>query len=311
MKIRTELSEWLADFERKNHRALRVLHLGNIANNAFLNAKFMRSVGIDAEVATRDYYHIMATPEWEEEVVRGDWGDDNRPDFKTSTVGDYARPRWFMQGTIDETDEYLRARTNLENVWSALGSRKPVFEPETTSQTRGSAEDSNTNETSRHVVNNCSETASERPASSIPSRSLGDRIASRVLRTILPDPVRRGHLRGLIFGSNEAMKSQGPAAENFTLEFIKKFDDMFPDRQDRLTQEDLLPYSSLLAPLNSIFSNYDIVQAYGTDPIFPMLTSKTRYVAFEHGTLRDFIRNDNATNRLTALAYRLADHILV
>jgi hypothetical protein len=271
MKIRTELSEWLADFRRRHHRPLRVLHCGNIANNAFLNAKFMRSVGIDAEVVSRDYYHIMATAEWEEALVTGGWGDDNRPDFNVSNIGDYTRPRWFMQGTIWQTDEYLRARNNLENAWLALGSK--------VSPTEASAK-----------------------------ASLAKRIARRAFRMILSDPVRRGHLADLIFGPGKGSKNPESA---HLKKMVEKFDTFFPDRPDRLTQEELVPYSSLIEPLNSIFSNYDIVQAYGIEPILTMLASKTPYVAFEHGTLRDFIRNDNVTNRLTALAYRLADHVLV
>src|ERR1700722_6744013 len=132
MKIRTDLIEWLADFRQRHHRPLRVLHMGNIANNAFLNAKFMRSVGIDADVVTRDYYHVMAAPEWGGAVVKGDWGDDHRPDFNMSIIGDYTRPRWFIQGTLEQTEEYLLARNNLENAWLALGSKKAVSPPETT-----------------------------------------------------------------------------------------------------------------------------------------------------------------------------------
>jgi hypothetical protein len=272
MKIRTDLIDWLADFQLKNHRPLRVLHVGNIANNAFVNAKFMRSVGVDAEVMSRDYYHIMATPEWEEAVVRGNWGDDNRPEFNTSIIGDYKRPRWFMQGTLEQTDKYLRARNNLiiqgmehqaatdglEKAWLGLGLKTS-------------------------------------PTAEVRSRSLAKRIARRALREIFPDPTHRGYLRGLI-------ELKG---------FTRKFDDCFPGRPDRLTQKDLVPYAGTIGLLESIFSNYDVVQGYGTEPILPMLASKTPYVAFEHGTLRDFIRNDNAINRLTALAYRLADHVLV
>jgi glycosyltransferase involved in cell wall biosynthesis len=271
MKIRTDLIDWLADFQLQNHRPLRVLHVGNIANNAFLNAKFMRSVGIDAEVMSRDYYHIMATAEWEEAVVRGNWGDDDRPEFNTSIIGDYKRPRWFMQGTLEQTDKYLQARNNLkrqgtEHLSATASSEKAWLD-------LGSAP----------------------TAARVRSRALVKRIARRALREIFPDSFRRRYLRDL-----------------FELEkFTRKFDECFPGRPDRLTQKDLVPYSGTIGLLESIFSNYDVVQGYGTEPILPMLASKTPYVAFEHGTLRDFIRNDNALNRLTALAYRLADHVLV
>ncbi len=65
-----ESLEWLRSFQKKHGRALRVLHVGNIADNAYINAKFLRSVGVDAHVLCCDYYHIMATPEWEDVELR-------------------------------------------------------------------------------------------------------------------------------------------------------------------------------------------------------------------------------------------------
>ena len=61
-----QAATWLADFERLKGRPLRVLHIGNIANNAYNNARIQRQRGIDAYVLSFDYYHIMATPEWED-----------------------------------------------------------------------------------------------------------------------------------------------------------------------------------------------------------------------------------------------------
>ena len=44
----------------------RVLHIGNIANNAYLNARILNEAGIPSDVLVYDYYHVMACPEWEE-----------------------------------------------------------------------------------------------------------------------------------------------------------------------------------------------------------------------------------------------------
>jgi hypothetical protein len=56
-------------------RPLRVLHLGNIANNAFNNAWIQRQRGIDAYVVPYENYHIMSCPEWKEATFEGDLGD--------------------------------------------------------------------------------------------------------------------------------------------------------------------------------------------------------------------------------------------
>ncbi|KAG1702758.1 hypothetical protein GQR58_004261 [Nymphon striatum] len=47
-------ANWLEEFEIENGRPLRVLHIGNIANNAFINAKIMRKIGIHADVVPQN-----------------------------------------------------------------------------------------------------------------------------------------------------------------------------------------------------------------------------------------------------------------
>src|SRR2546421_4301610 len=88
---------WLREFERKHGRPLRVLHVGNIANNAYLNAKFLRQAGIDCHVLCYDYYEVASTPEWEEWDGRG-----------------YSRPTWFVQGPVVLSTRYLHALVSGE-----------------------------------------------------------------------------------------------------------------------------------------------------------------------------------------------------
>ena len=108
------LLRWLEEFKRDHGRPLRVLHHGNIANNGYLNAKFLRAVGVDAHVMSSDFYHSMGTPEWEEIEVTHPYGSDSAPDFSVSDLGEYLRPDWFFYGTIHEclqqaTSNALRA----------------------------------------------------------------------------------------------------------------------------------------------------------------------------------------------------------
>jgi len=74
-------AEWAAAWRGRLERAPRVLHLGNIANNAYLNAKILRSSGVEADVLCCDYYHIMGCPEWEDADLAGDHGSDDLPDW--------------------------------------------------------------------------------------------------------------------------------------------------------------------------------------------------------------------------------------
>jgi glycosyltransferase involved in cell wall biosynthesis len=91
----------------------------------------------------------------------------------------------------------------------------------------------------------------------------------------------------------------------------RDFATLFPNRMDQLNLSDLAPYLKVIKPLEELFAKYDIVQGYATDPILPLVCDKRPFVAFEHGTLRDFIRENNPLHRLTALAYRKADHVFI
>ncbi|MBM3678899.1 MAG: hypothetical protein FJW96_13625, partial [Actinobacteria bacterium] len=90
-------------------RPLRVLHIGNIANNAYNNAKIQRAAGIEADVLCYDYYHVMGCPEWEDADFEGDVGDPFFPDWWAVDLGGYERPRWFVQGRASVCRAYLTA----------------------------------------------------------------------------------------------------------------------------------------------------------------------------------------------------------
>ena len=45
---------------------MKILHVGNVAMNAYNNAKFLRRRRIEADVLVCDYTHIMGQPEWED-----------------------------------------------------------------------------------------------------------------------------------------------------------------------------------------------------------------------------------------------------
>ena len=57
---------WIESFREARGRPLRVLHIGNVANNAYNNAKLLNRAGLDCDVICYDYYHMMSCPEWED-----------------------------------------------------------------------------------------------------------------------------------------------------------------------------------------------------------------------------------------------------
>jgi glycosyltransferase involved in cell wall biosynthesis len=73
----------------------RVLHLGNILNNGYLNAKFLRRRGWAADSVTIDYRHVQAQPEWEEVPVVNPKLSHFDPDWSAIDLGGYERVDWF------------------------------------------------------------------------------------------------------------------------------------------------------------------------------------------------------------------------
>ena len=83
---------------------MRVLHVGNVANNGYLNAKFQRRVGIEAD-AICDETHILSLPEWEDADLHGTFDPDPNPS-ELAREGHWERPPWI----IEPSDPVARRR---------------------------------------------------------------------------------------------------------------------------------------------------------------------------------------------------------
>lgn len=109
--VPTEHGGWLRDFEHEHGRPFRVLHIGNVANNAYLNAKILNRAGVASDVLCYSYYHIMGCPEWEDAPFDGKVDDPFLPDWSRVDLNGFQRPRWFAQGPMATAVAYLRARS--------------------------------------------------------------------------------------------------------------------------------------------------------------------------------------------------------
>jgi hypothetical protein len=97
-----------SEFEGGTTRPLRILHVGNIANNAYLSAKAQRAHGLDAVVVSPRPPFIMGFPEWEE--ISFQVHDHNHLD---GVIGgsDFQSPDWFVSGSWDHI------RTKVGSRW--------------------------------------------------------------------------------------------------------------------------------------------------------------------------------------------------
>lgn len=268
--------EWLADFEASHGRALRVLHVGNIAANGYLNAKFLRRIGVEADVLCHDYNHVMAMPEWEDVDLRRSHSDDNSPVFHRSDVAGFERPDWFIQGPLPFCVEKMAARRGVAfSLWRMVRWRVLV-----TLRLVGKS--------LRYILRRV---APNRIGTGLVAelRAFVGKSVRYVLRRGAPDRI-----------------GTGPVAE-----LLATFRNRFPERPDRLTAEDVAAHAGSWKDYADMFAAYDIIQCYATEPVFALLSGKRPYVAFEHGTLRAFTMDNEPLHRLTALAYREADHTFI
>ncbi len=75
---------------------MRILHIGNIANNAYNNAKFLRRKGVEADVLSYDYFHIMGQPEWEDAIFDSVL-DEFNPKWDQVDLQGFHCPTWFIR----------------------------------------------------------------------------------------------------------------------------------------------------------------------------------------------------------------------
>ena len=87
----------------------RILHLGNILNNGYLNSKFLRRRGWQADSVTVDYRHVQAQPEWEEVPIVDAKLSHFEPDWSSFDLGDYRRVSWFRDPTLAQIPQVAAA----------------------------------------------------------------------------------------------------------------------------------------------------------------------------------------------------------
>lgn len=291
--------KWLEQFERAHARPLRVLHIGNVANNAYLNAKLLRRIGIEADVFCPRYYNVMACPEWEElELIHG-YGHNYAPRFRPRDLAGYRRPRWFFQGPlfacIARLTEYRKPKRRLFK--GAYAKLYACLD--------------------RAPSNFLLSSLISRPRDLFAYFFAVFRRSSKLRSLVLP--IVNGRPRLAATGSAWltqidkcifaiiGTKKKRDATKLLTEEFRT----LFPDRPDQLTGVEVRAQEFYAHMYSQVFQHYDLIQAYGSAPIYPLLAGDRPYIAFEHGTLRGHTQDDDPKNRLLALAYRKAAYTFI
>lgn len=280
---------WPLAFKNQHGHAPRVLHIGNIANNAYNNAKLLNNAGLDCDVICYDYYHIMGCPEWEDADFKGDLKDHFFPAWENVDMGGFQRPEWFAQGKLQRCIRYLKSKREKRPLAARLNRYLLTMEARFISTLCRQPRVLKKYGPVRFGFNWCSNAIKTK---------MGRRMINLVMHC----------LKSGKYSSQEG--TEATKTLSYFNDLVNRFQASFPDREDPLEQGDLLPYTSMIPLWRSLFQHYDIIMAYSTDGILPLL-ARSNYMCLEHGTLRDIPFAPDNQGRKTALCYHLADHVFV
>lgn len=428
---------WLDRFEKEHGRPPRILHIGNVANNGYNNAKVLVEAGFDCDALCYDYYHIMGCPEWEDGDFHGMVSDHFFPHWGQVDLNGFRRPLWFAQGPRLWAIAYLLAKhdrrarctrflwrmlavqrwlvAHRDQWWYRSGkatARRMQYElsrinaaacrvqtfagrqwsrtvhtlaviGQRSGLTRGTAALTHgfdrTIIKSRHAITKghawqtrimhrantwvwpmpfmmdmalyfakfplflvalalalaCLPfallyhsvgwlggmlTGTARARGKDDTTQTPRQDSASWFRRVRPMPWHAfsHRVRARVFRRLTGIDLDGLAPSEFMTSFYARADELiadfgrrFPDRSDQLTLMDMLPYLSVLPLWRELFSRYDLVEAYATDPILTMLAGYEPCVAYEHGTIREIPFHDSPTARLTALAYARSQAVVI
>ena len=289
------IAEWLRAFTNRHGRPPTVLHIGNIANNAYILSKALNARGIHSDVLCHNYYHIMGCPEWEEAEFVGDIGDHFFPAWENVDLRGFTRPRWFAQGPAENCLSYLIARRSgdvsaANHQWNKLDAAR-----------------------SRHCAIARGQQQNSYLFRMMHLQDRSRRFAIRKLRQmrslvrLLFPKAFRAKMRSLLHGGET---SRGASLSERMQELIASYGQICPDRQDSLTADDFPVGDSTFQLWREALSGYDLVIGYSTDGIYPLIVGRP-YFAFEHGTIRSIPFEKTGQGRLCSLTYRLAQHAFI
>lgn len=297
---------WLESFRFEHGHAPRILHIGNIANNAYNNAKLLNQAGFDNDVICYDYYHVMGCPEWEDAELDGEIADQFKPDWTKVELNGFVRPKWFAQGWLLDCVNYLR-RNRTEHDTSAAWKHleKSSRRLEGSKIERKIAFLSHTLRKSFFIFSSTPRSAfyflQVRFARRFGNLT-GSFVAFALTSMIWPfaHPVIRITGKGRVDWERAIQR------------LLNDWHAEFPERESLIRSElkKFVFSNSLMAEWERLFACYDIVLAYSTDPLIPLF-SETPYFAFEHGTIREIPFKNDALGKVTALSYRKAEHVFV
>lgn len=248
-----------------------VLHVGNILNNGYLNCKFLRQHGISSDSLTVDYRHVQAQPEWEEVYIR-DPVDEFSPNWSQVDLGLFKRPEWFYDVWLNELPQL--AQSIHDRHIHSIEKRHPIH---------------------RILGRESRQKLSLKKFLSPIARHLG--LSRARLKFSIRQEIKNAH-----------DQSHLPHWKNLIADYFR----FYPDRETPLSIEDIATYAERARAHKELFDQYRIIQGYSLDPMYVAIACPDKpFVAFEHGTMREFPYEDSARGRLYALSLQKAEKVII
>lgn len=264
---------------KNEKRPLRVLKIGNIANNAYQNAKVLRQMGIECDVMCNDYYHSMGCPEWDDADFEGVIENHFFPAWHKLNLNGYKRPAWFAQGPLDMCIRYFSAfhqgkKTKAWFWWKLMGIYRRYRHIKSFVLFF---------DTIRYFYYVC--------------LGLRNRIMNKWKEGAFSFCATIWYRICLLFGGKVKPRNRERLEDEQTM-----LSEMYPE-YNRLLGEYILDCKRTGFILKEFFDYYDVIFGYATSGIFPYFAGYKNLVSYEHGTIREipFLADDIGS--ATLLAY--------
>lgn len=287
-------------------RTLRVAHIGNIANNAYSNAKFQRRRGLPADMYHYRFEFVMGHPEWEDADFDIVVEPFDPPDWSTVRfTNGYQRPAWARYLSAlppDEDPAQPNASVRLEHVLAATA-------PGGLAGTLAGSDSSGTSGGRLAVfLRQLLEWSARRYAwlnrqgQLTPSERLQLLALSLVREAVVWLACERVE-RGMLLGERQRMIRAGLADLNEHSRLL--------ETGLHLRMRELAPYTFWYS-FRATCRPYDLVQLYGLEAAKGMfLPPEQSFVALEHSTMREIPFEQSLRGRLLSLAYKAADWCII
>lgn len=311
-------------------KKLKILHIGNIANNAYVNAKLLRERGHECHVACNDFYHFAGCPEWIDSTVPIDRGAITEPYFPNFwKLGAHKplTPRWFAQGPqasvlnylflLNQTNDrlteiawnvlqyqkfkiiYRRDTLASQEIWNIQKLDAALSEMEIAPESVADVVKGVPSDTARYLIYDWNRRVSPDASNvSMPSFPM----ESALLQDYALHDVAIRALLDADFGGSYLN------AINLTLYQAEGV----PERAGRLSRhKGSEAFHFYLDQWHQLCGFYDVVMAYGHSSIIPYLAGVSNFVAYEHGTLRDLPFDGTMQGELIKASYEEATAVFI